>query len=103
MSHEREEIIRLINIARDAGARQSAACEIIGISAKTLQRWSQPKNISDDRLETQREPANKMTALERQRVIKVANDPEYAELPPAQIVPKGPRKNNFVFYKGVNV
>lgn len=88
MRHEREEIIRLINIARDAGARQSAACEIIGISAKTLQRWSQPENISDDRLDTRREPANKMTALERQRVIKVANDPEYAELPPAQIVPK---------------
>ena len=34
MSHEREEIIRLINVAKDAGARQSAACEIIGISAK---------------------------------------------------------------------
>jgi transposase InsO family protein len=86
--HEREEIIRLINIARDAGARQSAACEIIGISAKTFQRWNQPENVCDDRLDTQREPANKMTALERQRVIKVANDPEYAELPPAQIVPK---------------
>ncbi|KKK43512.1 hypothetical protein LCGC14_3168350, partial [marine sediment metagenome] len=32
MSNERNEIVALINVARSAGARQSAACEIIGIS-----------------------------------------------------------------------
>ena len=88
MSHERVDIVRLINTARDAGARQSAACDIVGISARTLQRWSRPDNVSDGRLDTQREPANKLSALERQRIIKVMNEPEHAELPPAQVVPK---------------
>ena len=88
MSHERKEIVSLIKTARETGARQSAACEIVGISAKTFQRWSKPGNVSDGRLEVRHEPANKMTALERQRIIKVVNEPAYADLAPSQIVPK---------------
>ncbi len=88
MSHERDEIVRLINVARDTGARQSAACEIIGISAKTLQRWHRPDNVGDGRLDAKHAPANKLTALERQRIIKVVNEPAYADLAPSQIVPK---------------
>lgn len=88
MSTVRNEIVSLINDARAAGARQTAACEIVGISAKTFQRWSRPGNVSDGRLEARHEPANKMTALERQRIMKVVNEPEYADLAPSQIVPK---------------
>jgi hypothetical protein len=36
MSSERKEIITLVNEACVSGARQSNACECIGISAKTL-------------------------------------------------------------------
>lgn len=88
MSSEREEIITLINEARASGARQSKACECIGISAKTFQRWSQPDNARDGRQDAKHEPGNKLTELERQRIIKVANTPEYADLPPSKIVPK---------------
>jgi hypothetical protein len=34
------------------------------------------------------EPSNKLTTQERQRIIKVANEPAYADLPPNKIVPK---------------
>ena len=88
MSHERNEIVSLVNAARQAGARQSAACEIIGISAKTFQRWNLSDNASDGRLHATHEPPNKLTTLERQRIIEVANEPEHADLPPGQIVPK---------------
>jgi putative transposase len=88
MSHERNEIVSLVNAASEAGARQSAACEIIGISAKTFQRWNLSDNASDGRLHATHEPPNKLTTLERQRIIKVANAPEHADLPPGQIVPK---------------
>ena len=54
MSKEREVIIELISEAQTAGARQSKACEVIGISAKTLQRWRQPYNVQDGRLEAKR-------------------------------------------------
>jgi len=88
VSHERVEVVDLINVARKAGARQAAACDVVGISAKTYQRWSQSNNVSDGRLDTKREPANKFTELERKRIIKVVNEPEYANLAPSQIVPK---------------
>ena len=88
MSSERKEIITLVNEACDSGARQSKACKCIGISAKTFQRWCQPDNARDGRLDAKHEPCNKLTELERQRIIKVANEPEYADLPPSKIVPK---------------
>jgi len=88
MSHDRLEIMALIKEARDSGARQSTACEIIGFSAKTLQRWSQSDNRQDGRIEVNQSPSNKLTELEYQRVIKVANQAEYADLSPSKIVPK---------------
>ncbi len=88
MSHERQAIMKLINEAQSSGARQSQACDIIGISAKTAQRWVQPNNVKDGRVDAFHEPANKLSELERQRLIKVANEPEYANLPPSKIVPK---------------
>jgi len=88
MKSERSEIIALIDEARSSGARQDKACDIIGISAKTLQRWEQPGNEQDGRIEAVHEPVNKLSELERQRVIKVANEAEFANLPPSQIVPR---------------
>jgi transposase InsO family protein len=88
MSHERTKVMALIEKARDAGAKQSSACDIIGISPKTLQRWSQSDSLQDGRIEAKRSPSNKLTELEYQRVIKVANEPKYANLSPSKIVPK---------------
>ena len=88
MKEEREEIRVLIKEAQAAGARQSKACEIIGISEKTLQRWSQTDNEQDGRIETKHTPANKLTEQERKQIISIANSPEYADLPSNKIVPK---------------
>ncbi len=88
MSADRQAIITGVNEARQAGARQSAACEIIGISAKTLQRWEQPDNAQDGRLDALHEPSTKFTHSEREQIINVANEPDYAALSPSKIVPK---------------
>jgi len=87
MSTERAEIIKLIDEARLTGARQSQACKIIGISSRTLQRWQQD-DTHDGRIDAKHAPANKLTAIERRRIIQTANKPEYADLPPGKIVPK---------------
>ena len=63
MSDDRNAIVSLINAARASGARQSAACDVVGISAKTFQRWSQADNV-DGRLEPSHSPSNKLTELE---------------------------------------
>jgi putative transposase len=107
MSAERAEIIALINEARSSGARQDKACEVIGISAKTLQRWEQPGNTQDGRIEAKHAPKNKLTAMERQRVLKVANDAQFAHLAPTQIVPKLADQGQYIasestFYRVLN-
>jgi putative transposase len=88
MSAQREETVRHIDEARQSGARQSKACEVMFISAKTYQRWGRPENQQDGRLQAKHEPANRLTELERQRMITLANEPEYADLSPSKIVPK---------------
>lgn len=107
MKSERIEIVELINQARISGARQAKACEAIGISTKTLQRWERPDNGQDGRIEAQHEPKNKLSELERQRVLKVANEAEFASLPPSQIVPKLADKGLYIasestFYRLLN-
>lgn len=88
MKSERAEIIELIDEARNSGARQEQACEVIGISSKTFQRWKQPDNEQDGRIEAKHTPKNKLTTLERQQLLKVANNAQFAQLAPTQIVPK---------------
>ena len=95
MSTERAEIIKLIDEARMSGARQSNACKIIGISCRTLQRWRQD-DTQDGRIDAKHAPANKLTAMERQRIIQTANKPEYADLPPGKIVPKLADKGAYI-------
>jgi len=85
---ERRQIISLVQEAIKAGARQSKACDIIGITPKTYQRWCRPENTQDGRLQPKHSPANKLTELECQRLINVANEAPYAALPPNKIVPK---------------
>lgn len=87
MKSERTEIIELITEANNSGARQSKACDIIGLSAKTLQRWMKSDSQIDGRLERKDEPKNKLSELERQQIRVVANQEKYAHLPPCKIVP----------------
>lgn len=84
---ERQTILTLVKEASDAGARQKLASDIIGVSAKTLQRWSQSSNKADGRIGALHTRQNKLTALERQRILKVVNEPDFAHLPVSQIVP----------------
>ncbi len=88
MSVERVNIITLITEACNSGAKQESACHVIGISSKTFQRWNRSSTKQDGRIEPQHSPKHKLTELERQRIINVANEPEYTNLPPCQIVPR---------------
>lgn len=78
-----------IDKAIASGARQAKACEVIGLSSRTLQRWRIDGVIGEDKRLTASRPAprNKLSAQERQAVIDVCNEQEFASLPPSQIVP----------------
>lgn len=89
---QRATVVTLVDEAVAAGARRSPACRTVGINVRTLQRW-RPKGTAsvqvDQRPLAQRaEPPNKLSEAERQELLKVCNQPDYASLPPSQIVPK---------------
>ena len=85
---DRQVILSLIKEAADSGARQSEACDVIGISTKTIQRWSSSDDNKDRRIEVKNSPPNKLSEFERARILRVVNEPEFAGLPPTQIVPR---------------
>ena len=81
-------ILGLVTEAVEAGARQSKACEILGIDARTVQRWKRRGVGEDLRAGPRREPRNKLSAAERREALSVMNAPEHRDLSPKQIVPK---------------
>jgi hypothetical protein len=86
---DRRHTVELIEEAIAAGARQHQACEILEISSRTYQRWTQDEAVlSDRRPGAQRPvPANKLSPEEREEILAVSNSPVYHSLPPSQIVP----------------
>ncbi len=87
MENERKQIIVSIKEAVTSGARLGAACEMMGISPRTYQRWQKPDNTHDGRQDARHEPANKLSEEEEEKILRVANSPRYADLPPSKIVP----------------
>lgn len=80
-------IIALIHEAVDQGAGRRKAAELLGLNLRTLERWERQGGGADRRAGPARPPANQLSAEERARVLAVANQPEYRDLSPKQIVP----------------
>ncbi len=85
---ERHELITLITNAQASGARKEKACELLGLTLRTVQRWIEADDMTDKRTSTKKQPPNRLTELERQRIINTANSAEYGHLPASKIVPK---------------
>lgn len=79
--------MQLIDAAVLAGARLAQACAVLGLAARTVQRWR--KVPVDGRPGASRPTsANALSEAERAHVLGVVNAPEHASLTPHQIVPK---------------
>ena len=81
----------LIDNALSAGARQAVACAELGLSERTLQRWTGPEGtVHDDcrPLAEHPEPTSNLSEEERDRIVATCNAPEFASLPPNRIVPR---------------
>lgn len=63
------------------------AAKLLGLTIRTLQRWTKSGMI-DKRKGSRATPANKMSELERQQIIRILESPEFAGLNPNQIVPR---------------
>jgi putative transposase len=79
--------MQLIDEAVQAGARRASACEHLGVSPRSVQRWQhQPEDARP--LICRKSPPNKFSEIERQAVLQAVCRAEFASLTPHQIVPK---------------
>ncbi len=92
---DRQTLACTIAHARAGGARLSSACALAGIDVRTLQRWQSggdpaaPGRVrADRRPDAERPvPSHALSEAERARIVAVANEPRFADMPPARIVP----------------
>jgi hypothetical protein len=85
-------LLTLIRQSCDGGARLQKACALIGLDARTVQRWQHPGNQQGDlRVGNKRRitvPPNKLSQAERRAALEVVNSEQFKDLPPSQIVPR---------------
>lgn len=89
-AHRRKAIV-LISEAHAAGEGLVSACGEIGICLRMLKRWQKAfagdRDGKDRRKGALRLASHRLSEEERQRILLTCNKPEYASLPPGQIVP----------------
>jgi putative transposase len=87
---DRQTVAQNILMAHTAGARLRLACETAGIELRTLQRWKAHDGLTagDGRPHAVRPmPSHALSPAERAQLLAVANEPRFAAVPPARIVP----------------
>jgi putative transposase len=87
---DRQILVRDIEQARADGARLAPSCALAGLDARTLRRWKAGDGLlqGDRRPDADRPiPSHTLSEAERARIIAVANEPRFADTPPARIVP----------------
>ena len=81
-------ILAALNEAQIAGARLGAACQVIGVSTRTIQRWKRHADSDDRRCGPRHRPGNALSAREETLVLALITSVEYSHLSPKQLVPR---------------
>jgi len=89
-TQDRRDAVALIDEAVAAGARKAKACAALGLSVRTVQRWTREGGVSEDRRPSAQRPTppNALSPHERAAVRAACHQPDHASLPPSQIVPR---------------
>ena len=81
-------MLAALDEAQTTGARLHAACRVIGISARTIERWKGQPGGDDRRCGPRRRPRNALTAREEADLLAVMTSARYGHMPPKQLVPR---------------
>jgi transposase InsO family protein len=85
---DRRQVLALVTEAVAQGARQYTACEMVGVAARTLQRWQRPETAEDGRRGPLTAPRHTLSPEERAQMVAIAARPEFCQTSPHQIVPR---------------
>ena len=81
-------MLAALDEAQTTGARLHAACRVIGISARTIERWRGQPGGADRRCGPRRRPHNALTEAEEAHLLAVMTSARYGHIPPKQLVPR---------------
>ena len=91
ISADRRKALEILEAAVVAGARAAPVARLLGVGLTTLQRWHRQFAADDGGVDRRkgsyRHVAHRLSEQERQRILLTCNEPEFAALPPGQIVP----------------
>jgi putative transposase len=71
-----------------AGASQAAACEMVGLDERTVQRWRARPDGVDQRRGPKTRPGNALSADEEAEILRLVTSKEFVGLSPHQLVSK---------------
>jgi transposase InsO family protein len=71
-----------------SGARLDAACRMVGLSARSMQRWQRNPDGEDSRRGPLQRPTNALTTVEEAQVLALMASRAYAGMSPKQLVPQ---------------
>lgn len=85
-----QKLVADIEQACKNGVPLGSACTELGLSARTVARWRRTGEVRADARPTapRPAPAHKLSEQERQRMLDVCREARFADLPPAQIMPR---------------
>lgn len=92
----RSQILEMVDTAVERGCVQQKACDVVGITPRTYQRWSLAPDSGDGRCGPLSEPANKLSLQEREDVIRISTSAEFCDKSPHQIVPTLADRGDYV-------
>lgn len=81
-------ILGYIEEAIEAGASQAAACELVGIDERTIQRWRARPDGDDERRGPHSKPDNALSVEEEVEIVALVTSKEFLGLSPHQLVAK---------------
>jgi transposase InsO family protein len=83
--------LEILDAGMAAGARALKLAGLLGVGLATLQRWRRQFAGDGDGIDRRkgspRRVSHRLTEEERQRILLTCNEPEFAPMPPGQIVP----------------
>jgi transposase InsO family protein len=85
---ERQQLLDLVEEARQAGARYRKCASVIGLTVRTMERWrSAVAGDGRKAAAALRGSKSKLTPSEHNEILTVVNQPRFAHQSPKQVVP----------------
>lgn len=81
----KELVVSAVADAVHSGARRKAACEMIGITCRTLQNWEK-NGLKDNRKGAEKNIPQKLTEKERTKILAICNSMRFKDMNPHEIV-----------------